>query len=356
MPLLPPPRPSRRLLAALLLGLSAAPHAPALARAPPAAEAPLDPDDAVERLRREARALEPLVQSPWVRRFLRATRALPHIPTRTFFVERGGRGVYPADRATRLPAATRILLEERMLDEAAYYTRFSTPLAYARPLELLARAGFSPEGKRVLDFGYGNVGQLKLLALLGADVRGIEVDPVLPHLYAAEQGRVRGLHGRDGSLRLFDGAFPADPALRRAVGGGYDLFLSKNTLKRGYVHPEQPVPPRQRVDLGVSDAEFLATLHGLLRPGGRVLLYNLSTASTAPGEPYRPSADGRSPFSREQWEAAGFRVLALDADDRAEARRMAHALGWDAGPAAEVRLEDLGALYTLVERPADAQP
>ena len=51
------------------------------------------------------------------------------------------------------------------------------------------------------------------------------------------------------------------------------------------------------------------------------------------------------------WEAAGFQVLAFDADDSAFARRMGHALGWDAGESPMDLEKDLFAHYTLVKKP-----
>jgi len=50
----------------------------------------------------------------------------------------------------------------------------------------------SVDGKRILDFGYGTVGHLRLLASLGADMVGVEVDPLLRALYSApgDQGAI----------------------------------------------------------------------------------------------------------------------------------------------------------------------
>jgi hypothetical protein len=128
------------------------------------------------------------------------------------------------------------------------------------------------------------------------------------------------------------------------------VFLSKNTLKRGYIHPEQPVNPRMLVHLGVSDTAFVRHVAGILERGGWFLIYNLSPAPNEPGKPYRPWADGRCPFPRELLEAEGFEVLAFDRDDTASARAMAHALGWDAGPGAMNLEQDLFAHYTLARR------
>jgi hypothetical protein len=57
-------------------------------------------------------------------------------------------------------------------------------------------------------------------------------------------------------------------------------------------------------------------------------------------------ADGRSPFSREALEQAGFEVLAFDAVDDGGARAMAHSLEWDL----EADFTPLLAHYTLARR------
>ena len=287
--------------------------------------------------------------------FLRAAEALPSIAPRTLYHDQARAHYWSESEAARLPAEERSRLAARVLDEQFYYTtRYGTPLAYARPLELLAGGGFAPAGRKLLDFGFGGLGQLRLLASLGAEVCGVEVDPLTRALYTApgDQGEIPGFHGRKGGrLKLVYGSFPADEAVKSAVGGGYDLFISKNTLKRGYIHPDQPVPDRQKIALGVPDAEFVTTLFRILAPGGRALIYNICPAPNAPGKPYVPWADGRSPFPSALLEAAGFHLLAFDRDDTPAARKMAHALGWDSGDAPMDLEHDLFAVYTMVEKP-----
>jgi SAM-dependent methyltransferase len=260
---------------------------------------------------------------------------------------------YSASGAAALDDSARARLVSRTYDDHFFYnTRYGTPLAYARPLEILAGAGLADlAGRRILDFGYGSIGHLRLMASLGAIAVGVEVDPLLPVLYSdpGDQGTVRASSG-EGQLLLLDGQFPADDKVTGAVGEGYDLFLSKNTLKNGYLHPTQPVDPRRLVHLGVDDTTFVRTIFRILKPGGRALIYNLSPAPSKPGEPYKPWADGRSPFSREMWRAAGFKVLVFDKDDSRPARAMARALEWDKG-GMDVE-KDLFGLYTLVEKPA----
>jgi SAM-dependent methyltransferase len=315
-------------------------------------------DDAggVAQLRREARALEPLVASPLARSLLGAAPRLPAVAPRQLFLDEANRTYLTEAEVRPIGDERRRALKPVPVDETFYYTtKYGSPMAYARPIDLLGRSGWDDlSGRKVLDFGYGTIGHLRLLAALGADVVGVDVDPLLNALYAApeDQGLVRNPRGRSGSIRLIHGRFPADEAVRTAVGGGYDLIVSKNTLKRGYVHPERQVDPRRLLNLGVDDARFVRTMYDALKPGGRVLIYNISPAPSPPGQPYKPWAEGHCAFSREIWEAAGFRILAFDRDDSEAIRRFAQALGWDRGDSPMDLKNDLFALYSMMEKPA----
>jgi len=303
---------------------------------------------------KEGQAVDPLVRADWVKRFLASAAGLPPISPRKIYFDADRKHFYSETETALLSEAERTALQSRVLDESFYYTgRYGTPLAYARPLDLLADKGFRPEGARIADFGYGSIGQLRILASMGADVTGIEVDPVTRALYSqpGDQGEIAGKDGAGGRLRVLYGTFPSDPEIKSAVGGGYRLFISKNTLKRGYVHPERPVPDRQMVHLGVPDDAFVKTLFDLLEPGGYVLVYNICPAPAPPDKPYIPWSDGHSPFPKETWEGAGFQLLAFDEVDDAQARAMGHALGWDAGEHGMDLQNDLFAWYTLARRP-----
>jgi SAM-dependent methyltransferase len=305
-------------------------------------------------LRQEAAAVEPLVESRLAKSLIGAVPELPAIAPRTLFRDEA-KGTYLTEaEARKQDAAARGKLKPFPVDESFYYTtKYGSPLAYLRPLDLLGRAGVAdPSGLKVLDFGYGTIGHLRLLASRGADVTGVDVDPLLRALYAApdDQGPVPNRGGEPGRVRLFDGRFPADPATRSAVGNGYDLFLSKNTLKNGYVHPERPVDRRRLLNLEVDDAAFVRAVHDLLKPGGWVLIYNICPAPAPPDQPYKPWADGRCPFARPVWEGAGFEILAFDRDDSESLRALAHALGWDRGPDAMDLNRDLFAHYSLLRK------
>jgi hypothetical protein len=320
------------------------------------AEAPAPEDSsAVAELRREAHALGTLAGTKLGRRFLAATDELPHVTPRTLHHDSTRTRYWTAAEAAALPQITRDSLLSRTLDESFYYsTRYGSPLAYLRPLDLLARAGFGDvAGKKIVDFGYGTIGHLRLLAGLGAEVVGIEVDPLLRALYSHpdDQGPVKPDRGPAGSIRLVHGRFPAEAGVNAAVGRGVDLLISKNTLKNGYIHPAEKVDPRRLVHLGVDDSTYVATLHDILAPGGRAMIYNLCPAPAAPGKPYIPWADGRCPFPVAMWKRAGLKVIEFDRDDSEAARRMGHALGWDQGQSPMNLETDLFASYTLVEKP-----
>lgn len=317
------------LLLALLVACGSDPAiawapAPGLPLAPPldpSAEAdgwddddePPGVSDTLRELRDTAPDVAELVASPWVRQWLGGTQTLDD----------------------ELPRS----VGDKTVDY--YKTKYGSPLAYARALDLVAAAGMpSPEGARVFDFGYGTIGHLRLLGLLGADAVGVDVDPLLKSLYAKASDR--GAYGK-GSVTLLHGSWPKEVD----AGGGYTLWLSKNVLKRGYIHPEQEVPKKQTIDLGVADAAFVASIHAALKPGGYVMIYNITPKPNGPGEKYRTWADGRCPFEKAMWTAAGFEILAYDQDDSAAVRAQGRALRWDE----DVDLEtSIFAMYTLLRR------
>jgi hypothetical protein len=306
----------------------------------------------VERVRAHASALATMVTTKLAGDFLAATSALPEEAPRILYEDKASHRAYSADAAAKLDDVARAKLTKRELDY--YETKYGSPLAYARPVELLGVDGLADvAGKKIVDFGYGGVGQLRLFASLGARAVGVDVDPVLPILYggASDTGAIAGVHGAGGTLTLLDGRYPFESKIRDAVGSRIDVFLSKNTLKRGYIHPERPVAPGQTIDLGMNDDAFLAALFAAVKPGGRVLVFNICPKQAAADAPYVPWADGRSPFDEAAWKKAGFAVVYFDRDETAPVRSMAHALGWDVGDDAMDLEHDLFAWATLVHRP-----
>ena len=303
-------------------------------------------------LKHESQQLADQVTSVTGREFLRAVERLPSINNRTIYRKDKPRSYISAAEWSALNDEARAGWEPVEVDESFYYTtRYGTPLAYVRALELYAGVHDQGlQGKKVLDFGYGTVGQLRLMALCGADAVGVDIDSMHTALYsnAQDQGVVANPGGRDGSITLVEGRFPDIAA---QVGAGFDLITSKNTLKNGFFNPEQPLPKERLMDLGVDQETFVQTVFKLLKPGGVFLIYNICPAPSKPGEFYKNWADGRCPFSRAMLESAGFTVRAFNADDNAKTRSMAMALGWHEGEHKMDLENDLFGSYTIALKP-----
>ncbi|MEI6737927.1 MAG: hypothetical protein WCL29_05555 [Pseudomonadota bacterium] len=316
-----------------------------------------------QRLISEASALLPLATSEPGKLFLQAAVTLPAMPTRIAYRDDNTHDFFSAADAAALPEERRKKLAPIELDEYRYYyTKYGTPLAYVRALDLAAAQGFSDvKGMRILDFGYGSIGHLRLLAGLGAYTVGVDPDSYLKALYSqsSDQGAVppaRELYrGAPGTVILSHGRWPRDGAVAEMVnrGGPYQLILSKNTLKRGYLKPERRANKNQLIDLGVSDEVFLKSVYQALVPGGLLVVYNLAPKQNSADKPYLPHADARVPFTREQFAKAGFTVIAFDTEDHDFVRRMGAAVGWDKNDKGEV-VNDLStnlfAIYTIVSR------
>jgi hypothetical protein len=304
------------------------------------------PKTVVQQLQLEARMLEPLLQSDLARGFVAATAQLPDITPRTLFFDRQARTALTPEQADKLEPAAKEKLREFKADY--YNTFYGSPLAYARALDVAAAQGFkSVAGKRILDYGYGGIGPIRLLATMGADAAGVDVDPILPVLYN-EPGDT-GPVGR-GKVRTIHGSWPGDEVVRATAGGDLDLFISKNTLKAGYIHPSQPVDERRLVKLGVTEEAFVQAVADSLKPGGMLVIYNICPGPSKPGEPFKPHAEGRCPFPREMLEKAGFEVLVFDQGDDEAVRKVGEALGWQKGDAGMDLKNDLFAWYTIARR------
>jgi SAM-dependent methyltransferase len=355
------------LAATIVLGMTASGWAQEPAKAAPpssrpaapgaAEQAPPDGKAVLDQLRSDADALRPLLTGELSRAFLEAAGALPEPSARIVLRDKSRAHAYTPEEAARLPEEERARLTARTFDPAFfYYTGYGSPLIYGRVLDILGAAGVSSlAGKRVMDFGCGTIGHLRMMGAMGADVHGVEIEPVFRALYSqpGDQGEVAGVDGGPGGrIAMHVGCWPAEREIVRAVGGEYDIITSKNTLKRGYIHPARKTDPRFLVHLGVDDGTFLRHVHDALKPGGLFLIYNLSPAQNAveSGKPYLPHADGECPFTREQLASAGLEVLEFDREDRDKAVEMWMALGIGGEKTADETRKDLFAWYTLCRR------
>lgn len=328
---------------------------------PPAFVRQMDGGTVVEQLRAEAAQALRLVKCDTTRRLLINTSWLPVIEKRRVHRDKATGVFLSPARFESLPAEGKAAFESVEIDEGYFYfTRHGSPLAYARPLDLVAKQLGCTDmlfaGKRILDLGYGGIGHLRLLASVGAHVTGVETDPLLEALYGepGDTGEVPGAGISDpkppaGSITLLTGRWPADTDVSHRVGAGYDLIISKNLLRSGAMQPAPELPDDQRVTLGVDDVAFLKAVAASLNDGGLFMIYNIGPGPGADG--HRPETDGTSPFSREEFAEAGLEVLAFDVDDRVEARLLGKALSWDQGDRPVDLEKDCFAWYTLVRRP-----
>jgi len=298
-----------------------------------APDAGLEPDTTLAEIRRLAVPLEAHVKTPWVKKWAHAANELKPVPASTWYCSKTECAAEAFDGGVRCDVTDEL-----------YYARIADPLGYARPFDALAQYGVTlGKGSKLGDLGYGSIGQLQMLATLGVEVTGIEVSPLLPVMYTRAEGP---------KLHILHGYFPQDAALVKKLGTGFDVFMSKNTLKRGYVHPDPETNAKPQIDLGMSDDAALKIIFGLLKPGGVFYIYNFSPPPAPAGQPFIPWSDGRSAFTREAFERAGFEVLAHDLDDSKAGRAAATVMEWNKNDTSGKDTETtVNAFLTLVRRP-----
>ena len=336
--------------ASVLLALLMLPGAATAQDAKPTDPPP--PPPITERMRADAEKLAPIVQSDLAKEFLAATARLAEPAPRTIYRNREKGTAFSKRAYDAMGAEEKASLTPRECPPDFYYeTGYGSPLVYARVLDLAAPHVVRPSKPKLLDFGYGTIGQLHLLAQCGFDAHGVDVEPVFPALYS-EPGDTGAMGTGSASIHL--GQWPADEALRAAIGGGYSLITSKNTLKKGYIHPTPPegqtVDPKRLVHLGVGDEEYLRRVHEALLPGGVFVIYNICPPQNPPEKEYIPWADGLSPFPREMLEKAGFEVLAFDAVDQGWVIDCFTALGYTEGKSREEAAKEFLCWYTIARR------
>ena len=313
---------------------------------------------ALETTQKEARDLHEYAHTDLGRTFLEAAAALPPMTDeRIIFYRRHPRSALTRAQYDKLPEAEREQYEETRIGESHYYRLYSTPVAYLRAMDIVAQAGLkSVDGKRVADFGFGNMGQLRMLAGLGAHVVGIEIDGYHDAFLGKEdEGKyprapIAG-DGKPGSVTLAFGQFPVTKQMTKKVGKKLSLFMSKNTLKLGYIHPEREADPSRLIHLGVDDQTYLEHVYDALEPGGYFLVYNIYGNQNPPDQPYKPWATGEFPFDRELTEKTGFEVIHWNLDDSEEVREIGMVLGWNGERSREEFADSFHAMVTLLRRP-----
>lgn len=287
------------------------------------------------RLLSESESLLEISQSQLVETFLKGVKQLKNAPSKTIiYHDKKNNKAYSEEEFQDLNKDKSSELKKKNLNDTYfYYTKFGTPLAFVAPLEILAKYDFEiSKETKIVDFGFGSIGHLSLLSHMGAKVTGIEVDPILEVLYQKF----------DTNLNLVYGLFPKNKNVVTDVEKGYDLFISKNTLKKGFISPESGKNPI--IDFEVSDEYFLQSIYDLLKPGGYMFIYNLHGSYEKDPKPWK---DGRSPYDIELYKKVGFKVLEYNTDHTNYARKMGVLLKWDETMNFE---NDLFATYTLLKK------
>lgn len=340
-------------------------HAQTSTIQPPAAASQPAPTPISDAIRQQATALMPLVKLNAAIELLNAANQLPEPPSRTIYRNREKGIALSATEWNALSETGRTGLTPKVYPPEFYYsTGYGSPLVFVRVLDLAGKHGFaSLKDKNVMDFGAGTIGHLRAMAFAGAEAHGVDVEPVLRALYSepGDQGAVNA--GSKSAAWIHIGRWPAEPDIVDRVGIGYDLITSKNTLKEGYIHPKPPegktANPKQLITLGVDDAAFLKSIHDSLNPGGLFIIYNICPAQSDPNDlskPYIPWADGKSPFSRAQFAAAGLNVLEFDVVDSAWVIDAFTALGYHEGASKEHMATTTFCWYTIAKRPSPNTP
>jgi SAM-dependent methyltransferase len=321
-------------LPAALVGCVTAPPAPVAVTSP-----------TLLRFRQERDALRPLFSSEAAQSFLLAVDMLPAVAARTVYQNTKNPRTWLSSTAfAALPAEQKLDFAARTQDENAYYSTFyGSPLAYVRAIDIGARFGVRTLSNiKVLDYGYGAIGGLRLMAGAGANVVGLDVDAFLSAIYT-ESSDVGPFMGK-GSVSLIHGFFPNDAAIVARAGENFDVIMTKNTMKKGFMRPRSGNP---MIPLNMAVADYLRRFADALKPGGVLVVYNIGGAPRA--DRYLPSTDIDSPFTREEYVAAGLEVMALNESDDNAVRKMGSALGWDKSMGA---LEtNLFASFTVVRKP-----
>ncbi len=312
-------------------------------------------------LRANSQILADDSQVELVKNFLSAAKTLLPIEGRTIHFHPMQRKALTKKQFRDLSEAKRSGFVPKLVDNEMYFGHYSTPLAWVRPFEILAENGIeSVDSKQILDFGFGNVSQLRMLASMGAHVTGVEVaSGIHQAMYSQEsdQGVIAKLPSggieNDGSLKLAFGQWPADKKIVAEVGQNYDLIISKNVLKLGYIHPQQEVSDRMRIDLGVTDERFLNELLKSLNPGGMVLVYNIHPMQSPDPKKYKSWAHGETPWAKDDVEKAGFEVVAWHVDDSFAIQSLGTKLGWrDSFNNQEDFEVGFRAMYTILKKPS----
>lgn len=309
-------------------------------------------------LAKEAEKVAEVITHPAITEWLEKAEELPEVKGAVLVVgprEEGGfdREVYTLQQSLEFTGDELEDFRQVEYGPKRYYaTNYGTPIAYAPALLAAAEAGGfnSFRNKRVLDFGYGQLGQLEMLARCGAAVFGVEADPVIHTLYHATRigDGVTAEDGTKGSVHLELGEWFSDWRLRERLGGNFDVIIARNVLKRGYVQPDEPMRGFDPIDIGGEPEDAARAIYNALDDGGVAVVYNLGGGAWHREDgTYNAPADVRDPFGREAWEAAGFEIVHFQSNG-SQLMREVFSVATDRDLA---EFDAYNVLYTVVRKP-----
>jgi hypothetical protein len=108
----------------------------------------------------------------------------------------------------------------------------------------------------------------------------------------------------------------------KLIGGNFNLIIKKHR-KRVVIQPEDDRTPI--ISLDASDDVFFEKIYDSREPNRILVIYNIADALASA----KPSADGRSPLTREELNKAKLNALTFSAENDATVRAIGKALGWD---------------------------
>jgi hypothetical protein len=280
-------------------------------------------------LKAESATLKTMFASATANDFLAAVDSLPKItPRKIYGNEIEGRWMSQLDFEALPKSARGSGYAAIEYDEDRYFSaHYLSPLAYARGLDVANLHGLSTlAGARVLDMSFGAIAAPRLMAASGAEVVAFDSERALTALYSqiGDIGPIAGVSNRRGSLSVLTGTYASDAASRSQLGAGYDLILLVDLPKRTSASSKRA---KLVLDSKASSAEQLRALAGALKPNGLMVIYR-SSAGVA-SDSRRPVGPIKSPFTVEELQEAGLRVLAFEQNDDAAVRQMGQLLRWD---------------------------